>query len=184
MQDVSYKSHIDEIYNIIVEDLKANDSQDLKNSIKVYINSCFEVSKKKIKIIIGSELENTESKRLYKLVCGNTKHREELRIIMLYLLNKIPGKPISCGKCNEKVTKEHLIVCNKETWNHFIRNFTRNQKGWSKINQNEMRKSMKTLPLRSIKEIIETKNYIQKQDMIKHLGQTILKSFGDCIERH
>ena len=67
-----------------------------------------------------SPLKDIHNKKIFKLICGQFGSREEIQIISLFMLNKIPGKPSNCRNCEKLNSKNHLIECNKTIRNTVI----------------------------------------------------------------
>lgn len=91
------------------------------NGVKDVYNDYFQNIFSEISIIKNSEISSSSSQKIFNLLNDGMIDRKSQRIAILFLLNKIPGKPSKCLRCNENVTKEHIFTCNTKIWSNFIK---------------------------------------------------------------
>jgi hypothetical protein len=63
-----------------------------------------------------AEIWEMEPTRYRKVLHGTILENDLMRKVLLFLLNKIPGRNSTCLKCKVSMNSEHFVQCNKKLW--------------------------------------------------------------------
>ena len=171
----------EEIY-IQINDLLPREEKDIKTIIREYTNRVFEDSKQNIKIFAETPLKELKNKEIYKFVCGKFGEKLDIHTIVLFLLNKFPGKPVKCKKCNEVVSKNHLITCNINSWTALIETIRANKRIRNIIDENqELLDTPSLWPYLLVKLIVRCAARKDKEMIIKEIAHLIRSSMKICV---
>ena len=147
---------------------------DITKIIKSYTNNIFENSKNDIKIMKDTPLRDIKNKEFYNIICGKIGERRDLQILALFLLNKIPGKPICCVKCSENINIAHLVRCNTTKWIELNETLKEDAIIKKEIETNNIFQGITSMwPFEMFKLIAKIKKGYQKGIVIKKFAETL-----------
>ena len=171
----------EEIKEFICE-LTGQEDTNVKEVIAKYSDRIFEESKNNVKIFSESPLMDVRNKDISRFICGEVGSRKDVHMILLFILNKIPGKPVNCRRCNERATKDHLINCNRTIWNSAIDKLY----GFQEIRNcilkiTDFTTTPSTWPFWLIKLITVCTEREEKETIVEELAKALRISFTNCI---
>ena len=183
MRNIDLKTRFEEIMNEISNEFDMDTQMETKEIVKFYTDNIFEESKQNIKIMVDTPLKNMKNKELYKIICGTHGSKEDIQMLSLFLLNKIPGKPNKCNKCDEHISKAHLVQCNMTKWADMIERLSK-----VKYINNEILKINNFMTTTSLWPFImfilisNIKRGKFKEIVIKEFAETLRESLKECAK--
>ena len=174
MENNQCKSKLDEIRETLFDIFAGEINLPVKQMICKYTEKMFSEIKNEIKFE-STPLKNVHYKKIIKLLQGKNGTKNNFHLLSLYMLQKIPGKPIQCKKCHEKVTKSHLIFCNSHLWDNFLDDLLKN----SLIRKNilDIQSKYESKGLLPVMIIQCLTNIMPKQQK-----ETILEKLSHCLQ--
>lgn len=122
-------SRIEMIDTEISDVFSVDKVDDIKACIKQFTNASFEDAKEQIKIMENTPLKQIDNKKFQELVSGSVSERADVHMVTFFILNKLPGRPVKCKNCAEKVDKNHLVNCNQLVWENCLSELKRYSNG-------------------------------------------------------
>ena len=84
--------------------------------MKLILHDFMHHLKKEIKMFREYPFENLNIENFQKCLRNKSIPRKDVQLIILFCLNKIPGAPLPCKRCNRILSKTHLVECNLNIW--------------------------------------------------------------------
>lgn len=159
-----------------------NDIVNTNEIIPEYISRVLENDRLICKNLSVTALSDIDGILIRKFFGNRIIQQQDIQSIILFLLNKMPGKPVNCKRCSKKVTKEHMVVCNADEWLHLVSKYNSNQETRNiMLSTNEFYERPTALPFQILRLAILVKTNEVKKTIVEDLSKTIKDSFKKCV---